>query len=288
MQLARQTEPFYKLDLKQTAAKGIAYILLALLAGTTIFPFLWMVSTSFKQEQRVFSIPPTLLPDPWVWENYPYIFTTMPFELFMWNSSKIAVLAVIGSLFSCTIAAYAFARINFWGKDVLFMATLATLMIPGHVSMIPVYMVMHRLGWIDTHLPLWVPNFFGSAFGIFLIRQYFMTLPQELLDAAKIDGCTHLGVLMRIILPLSKPVLATLALLIFMGSWNQLLDPVLYLNSEENFTLPLALTRFRGMNYTYWTKMMAGSTVSLLPILVLFLFTQQYFVSGITLTGLKQ
>jgi ABC-type glycerol-3-phosphate transport system permease component len=177
--------------------------------------------------------------------------------------------------------------VRFRGREALFIITLAALMIPGQITMIPLYVIMTRIGWVDTHLPLFVPAYFGSAFGIFLMRQYFMTIPQELNDAAKIDGCSHFGIYWRIMMPLSKPVLATLALISFMGSWNDLLGPIIYLYAEELFTLPLALTRFRGMYYTEWANMMAGATVSLVPILLIFLFTQQYFVRGVVLSGLK-
>ncbi len=188
---------------------------------------------------------------------------------------------------SSSLAAYAFARVRFRGRDTLFIITLAALMIPGQITMIPLYVVMARIGWVDTQLPLIVPAYFGSAFGIFLLRQYFMTIPQELNDAAKIDGCSHFGIYWRIMMPLSKAVLATLALLAFMGSWNDLLGPIIYLYRDELFTLPLALTRFRSQYFTQWAYMMAGATVSLMPILLVFLFTQQYFVRGVVLSGLK-
>jgi len=269
------------------AFKALAYVLLALMVLSTLFPFFWMVSTSLKQEQRVFRIPMEWLPNPVMWENYVYIFTTMPFGSFVANSFKISILSCLGEILSCSLAAYAFARIPFPGRNALFVIILGTMMVPFQVRMIPTYLVMHRLHWIDTHLPLWVPAWLGGAYGTFLIRQYMLTLPQELMDAAKIDGCAHFGIYWRIVMPLAKPVLATLALLGFMYSWNSLLGPLLYLNTESKFTLTLALTRFRGHNYTYWTKMMAGATVSLIPAATLFLFTQQYFVQGVTLTGLK-
>jgi len=155
------------------------------------------------------------------------------------------------------------------------------------VRLIPSFLIMHRLGLIDTHLALWLPSFFGSSYSVFLIRQYLKTLPEELMDAAKIDGCSHFGIYGRIVLPLSKPILATVSLLTFMGSWNNLMGPLLYLNSEEKHTLTLALTRFRGHNYTYWTYLMAGATITILPIAIVFLFTQKYFVQSVTLTGLK-
>ncbi|MGQ9556174.1 MAG: carbohydrate ABC transporter permease [Anaerolineae bacterium] len=269
------------------AFKALAYVLLALMVLSTLFPFFWMVSTSLKQEQRVFRIPMEWIPNPVMWENYTYIFTTMPFGSFVANSFKVSILSCLGEILSCSLAAYAFARIPFPGRNTLFVIILGTMMVPFQVRMIPTYLVMHRLHWIDTHLPLWVPAWMGGAYGTFLVRQYMLTLPQELMDAAKIDGCTHFGTYWRIVMPLAKPVLATLALLGFMFSWNSLLGPLLYLNTESKFTLTLALTRFRGHNYTYWTKMMAGATISLIPVATLFIFTQQYFVQGVTLTGLK-
>lgn len=265
----------------------LAYTLLVLTAFSMIFPFYWMVATSLKTEARVFAFPPEWIPSPPIGDNYLYIFTELPFALYVFNSLKVSLLWTLGVVLSSSLAAYAFARVRFWGRNFLFMATLAALMIPAQITMIPLYVIMSRLGWVDTHLPLFVPAYFGSAFGIFLLRQYFMTIPQDLNDAAKIDGCSHFGVYWRIMMPLSKPVLATLALLAFMGSWNDLLGPIIYLYDNNLFTLPLALTRFRGQYYTQWAYMMAGATVSLLPILLIFLFTQKYFVRGVVLSGLK-
>lgn len=266
---------------------GLAYTLLALTAISMIFPFYWMVATSLKTEARVFAFPPEWIPNPPIFESYQYLFYELPFPNYVYNSLKVSLLSTLGVVLSSSLAAYAFARVRFRGRDTLFLITLAALMIPAQVTMIPLYVVMTRIGWVDTHWPLIAPAYFGSAFGIFLIRQYFMTIPQELNDAAKIDGCSHFGVYWRIMMPLSKAVLATLALLSFMGSWNDLLGPVIYLFREELFTLPLALTRFRGMYYTEWANMMAGATISLTPILIVFLFTQQYFVRGVVLSGLK-
>jgi len=267
--------------------KIVAYLLLSFTAITMIFPFYWMIATSFKSEARVFAFPPDWIPNPAILSNYIYILTELPFPRYTYNSAKISALWTLGIILSSSLAAYAFARVRFWGRETLFVITLAALMIPGQITMIPLYVVMTRIGWVDTHLPLIVPAYLGSAFGIFLIRQYFMTIPQELNDAAKIDGCSHFGIYWRIMMPLAKAVIATLALLSFMGSWNDLLGPVIYLFDEELFTLPLALTRFRGMYYTAWANMMAGATITLLPILVVFLFTQQYFVRGVVLSGLK-
>lgn len=274
-------------NLLEVVLKTIAYVLLAATAISMLFPFYWMVATSFKTEARVFAFPPEWLPIPLVFDSYLHIFGRLPFELYVYNSVKVSTLWTLGVILSSSLAAYAFARVRFAGRDVLFIVTLAALMIPGQVTMIPLYIIMTRIGWVDTHLPLYVPAFFGSAFGIFLMRQYFMTIPQELNDAARIDGCSHFGIYWRIMMPLSKAVVATLALLSFMTSWNDLLGPVIYLHSENLFTLPLALTRFRGHYYTQWANMMAGATVSVVPILLVFLFTQQYFVRGVVLSGLK-
>jgi multiple sugar transport system permease protein len=266
---------------------GLTYFLLALTAISMIFPFYWMLATSLKSEARVFAFPPEWIPSPPILDSYQYIFTELPFTTYIFNSLKVSLLSTFGVVLSSSLAAYAFARVRFRGREILFMITLAALMIPAQVTMIPLYVVMTRIGWVDTHWPLIAPAYFASAFGIFLMRQYFMTIPHELNDAAKIDGCSHFGVYWRIMLPLAKAVIATLALLSFMGSWNDLLGPVIYLYREDLFTLPLALTRFRGQYYTQWANMMAGATISLLPILVLFLFTQQYFVRGVVLSGLK-
>ena len=263
------------------------YLPLAIFVVLLLFPFYWMVATSFKTEARVFAFPPEWVPNPPILDNYRYIFAELPFTRYVLNSLKVSLLWTLGVVLSSSLAAYAFARVRFRGRDTLFMITLAALMIPGQITMIPLYVVMARIGWVDPQLPLIVPAYFGSAFGIFLLRQYFLTIPQELNDAAKIDGCSHFGIYWRIMMPLSKAVLATLALLAFMGSWNDLLGPIIYLYREQLFTLPLALTRFRSQYFTQWANMMAGATVSLVPILVIFLFTQQYFVRGVVLSGLK-
>ncbi|NLE43257.1 MAG: carbohydrate ABC transporter permease [Chloroflexi bacterium] len=272
---------------EDVALKTVAYVLLIAIGITTIFPFYWMVATSFKEEQKVFRIPTQWVPDPFVLDGYEYIFTRLPFGTFFLNSVKVSVLSTIGTILASSLAAYAFARVRFKGGGVLFIIVLGTMMIPYHVRMIPSFIIMHRLGLIDTHASLWLPAFFGSSYSVFLMRQYLMTLPEELMDAAKIDGCSHFGIYARIVLPLSKPILATVALLTFMGSWNNLLGPLLYLNTEHMHTLTLALTRFRGHNYTYWTYMMAGATITVLPIAIVFILTQKYFVQSVTLTGIK-
>jgi multiple sugar transport system permease protein len=267
--------------------KSIGYATLTILAITMIFPFYWMVSSSLKTEVEIFRVPPKWIPIPPMWSNYDYVFTVVNFGLYTLNSMKLGILWTVGVVLSSSWAAYGFARVHFRGRQALFLITIAALMIPGQVTMIPLFLLMNRLGWVNTHYPLWVPAFFGSAFGIFLLRQYFMTIPQELLDAARIDGCSHFGIYWRVVMPLAKPALAALALLAFMGSWNNLLGPVIYLYDEPLFTLPIGLTRFQGMYVTYWAYTMAGGTLSVIPILILFLFTQKYFVQGVVLSGLS-
>lgn len=268
-------------------ARVVAYLAISLTAISMIFPFYWMVSSSLKTEVEIFQVPPKWLPIPPVWGNYPYVFTKVKFGLFTYNSLKLAALSTTGVVIASAWAAYGFARVRFWGREVLFIIMLAAMMIPGQVTMIPVFLIMNEIGWVNTHHALWAPAWLGSAFGIFLMRQYFLTIPQELLDSAKIDGCSHFGIFWRIMMPLAKPALASLALLSFMGSWNNLLGPVIYLYDERLFTLPLGLTRLRGMYVTYWAQTMTGATISVIPILLVFLFTQQYFVRGVVLSGLK-
>ncbi|NLC43390.1 MAG: carbohydrate ABC transporter permease [Clostridiales bacterium] len=252
-----------------------------------IIPFVWMISTALKSRGELFVYPPVWIPEKLQWVNFLTVFETLPFGQFFLNSMKVALLQTAGTLISCSSAAYAFARLRFWGKEALFAIVLLTMMIPGQVTMIPVFIIMRFLGWYDTHLPLWVPSFFGSAFGIFLLRQFFSTLPTELDDAAKIDGCNYLQIFCNIYLPLSKPALATLAVMTFMGSWNNLLGPVIYLKTIDKLTLTVGLTFFQGQYVTDYTLLMAGSLISIMPILILYVIAQKYFVRGIALTGIK-
>ena len=202
--------------------------------------------------------------------------------------SIITFATMVGTLLSSSIVAYGFARLRARGRDVLFMILLSTMMIPPQVTMIPVFALFKLLNWTDTFKPLIIPNFFGGAFFIFLLRQFYMTIPIELDDAAKIDGCSYLGIFSRIILPLTKPALATVAIFSFMWSWNDFMDPLIYLNSRDKLTLTLALNRFTGMyGMTAWNLLMAASLVVALPCFVLFFFAQRYFIQGIVVTGLK-
>jgi multiple sugar transport system permease protein len=211
----------------------------------------------------------------------------LPFGLFILNSIKVSSLCTFGQLLSCSLAAYAFARMRFRGRDVIFSMLLATMMIPYAVRMIPVFLIMQSVGWLDTHWALVVPSYLGGAFGTFLLRQFFLTIPTELEDAARIDGCGHFGIYRRIVLPLSRPALASLAVFVFIYHWNDLLSPVLYLSSRPKMTISVGLALFQSLRTTQWHLLMAGATISVIPVLLVYVFSQRYFVRGIALTGLK-
>jgi multiple sugar transport system permease protein len=252
-------------------------------------PFLLMVSTSMMDRQDIFRVPPQWIPEQIDLRNYRAIMEVLPLGRLLLNSFTIAICATIGQLCSCTLAAYAFARMTFRGKTVLYFVLLATMMIPAQVTMIPVFLIMKSLGWIDTLYALIVPAFFGGAFGTFLLRQFFSTLPTDLEDAARMDGCGKFRILWSIVLPLSKPVLATLALFTFMTYWNDLLGPVIYLSSVGKATLTIGLANLQsGVMTTRYDLLMAGSVLSVLPILILLIIGQKWFVKGITMTGLKE
>ena len=266
---------------------GLLHLFIGIGAMTMLLPFLWMVSSSLKTGADIFVFPPQWIPRPPVWSNYPETIAAMPFVNFVANSIKIASLATLGQLITCSMAAYAFARMEFPGRDLLFGILMAALMIPGQVTMIPIFLIMRSLGWVDTHLPLIIPYFCGGAFDTFLMRQFFLTLPKELEDAAMIDGCSRFAILWKIFVPLSKPALATLGVFTFMNHWNDLLGPVIYLTSFDKMTLPVGLAVFREQYNTQWNLLMAGALISVAPILVMYVCAQKYFIQGITMTGIK-
>jgi multiple sugar transport system permease protein len=221
------------------------------------------------------------------WENYPRALTYIPFFLYVKNTLVLATLAVIGTILSCSMVAYSFSRIRWPGRDICFFILLATMMLPGQVTMIPVFMIFKWLGWVGSIKPLVVPAFMGSAFFIFLLRQFFISIPHELSDAGKIDGCSEFAIYWRLVLPLSKPALATVGLFTFMGSWNDFMGPLLYLNDETKYTLSLGLQQFVSQHGAEWSMLMAASTVMTVPIIILYFFAQRTFIQGITLTGIK-
>lgn len=272
----------------RTVLTMLRYLFLTAVGAIMVGPFLWMVSTSLMDQGDIFRVPPQWIPGQIDLKNYRAIMEVLPLGRMLLNSFTIAISATIGQLCSCTLAAYAFARMRFRGKTGLYFLLLATMMIPGQVTMIPIFVIMKSLGWIDTLYALIVPAFFGGAFGTFLLRQFFSTIPAELEDAARIDGCGRFKILWSIVLPLSKPALTTLALFTFMSYWNDLLGPVIYLSSVEKATLTIGLANLQsGIMTTRYDLLMAGSVLSVLPIVILLIAGQRWFVKGIATTGLK-
>lgn len=268
--------------------KTIVYILLIMSSIIILIPVFWMLSTAIKEDSEVYLFPPEWIPKRIYLSNFSRALTFLPFGRYFINTSFITFLSVIGQLISSSLVAFGFARLRARGKDLLFMLVLSTMMIPSQITMIPIFVLFKLLNWVDTFKPLIIPNFFGGAFFIFLLRQFYMTIPIELDDAAKIDGCSYFGIYTKIILPLTKPALATVAIFTFMWTWNDFMGPLIYLNSREKLTLSLALSRFTGMyGMTAWNLLMAASIVVALPCFVLFFFAQKYFIQGIVITGLK-
>lgn len=258
-------------------------------AGAVLFafPFYWLIITSVKSDAQLFVFPPELIPNPIELTHYSDALKAVPLPRYFGNTFYLTVLNVVGSMFSCSLVAYAFARYEVPGSRVLFGILLATMMLPHHVTMIPLFLVFRALNWVDTLRPLWVPSFFGNAFLIFLLRQFFKTLPPELFDAARIDGCSEFGQYWRITLPLSKPALTTLAIFQFQWTWNDFLGPLIYISSQSKKTLALGLQDFYKTHTVEWQQLMAASTLMVLPVILLFFFLQRYFIEGIALTGLK-
>jgi multiple sugar transport system permease protein len=275
---------------REILKKTASYILLFLGAVTMAGPFMWMLSTSLKEAGEVFSYQKDWwqewIPTSFVWQNYVKAWKVVPFAKFYLNSLLVSVCITAGQVATSAMAAYAFARLNFKGRDNIFFAYLATMMVPGAVTMIPVFILLEKFGWIDTYKAMVLPAIF-TAYGTFMLRQFFLTLPRDLEDAAKIDGCSYLGIFWRIILPLSKPALATLTTFTFMGSWMSFMWPLIVMNTHEKFTLPIGLAYFQSLHGTDWTLLMAGSMMMILPVLVVFIFNQRFFVEGIKLAGIK-
>lgn len=276
------------------ARRPIVHVMLIIICVLGVIPFIWMLSTSLKTQQGAMAFPPKMLPRPAQWENYWSIATSLNFLLWLRNTVIIVVLAVSGTVISSAIAAYGFARIQFRGRGVLFAIMLGTMMIPFQVTMVPLFRIFRFLGdttgipFLGTSKPLWLPAWFGSAFSIFLLRQFFLTIPTELSEAARIDGCSEFGIFTRIILPLAKPALAVVALFSFMANWNDFLAPLVYMQRPEQFTLALGLQSFQSQNGgTPWHLLMAASVLVILPVIVLFFLAQKTFIEGIATTGVK-
>jgi ABC-type glycerol-3-phosphate transport system permease component len=263
-------------------------LILSLGGLVMLIPFVWLVVSSLKLEEQIFIFPPEWIPNPVVWQNYPEALLYKPFGLYLFNTLRIVTLNLVAILFSASFVGYGFARIRFWGRDFWFGLVLATLMVPYFVLMVPQFIIFSRMGWVDSYLPLTVPFFFGGgAFNIFLFRQFFRSLPEELADAGRIDGTSEYGIYWRIMLPLCKPALATVAIFTFLAAWNDYIGPLRYLRSDYNFTVAIGLASFRGVMRTEWHLLMAAATAMTVPVVALFFFAQRYFVEGLVLSGIK-
>jgi ABC-type glycerol-3-phosphate transport system permease component len=283
---AKRRQPLLSMRARRTIKIVLIYVLLIGLAIPFLLPFGWMIATSLKKSEDVFVYPPTFFPNSFEWRNYISGWTVLPFNTFLKNSLIVTLANVIGNLISCSLVAYGFARLRGRGRDFLFLLLLATLMIPREVTIVPRFLLFQRVGLINTLWPLILPAWFGYPFFIFLLRQFFMSIPQDLDEAARIDGASSLRILTSVILPLSKPALATVAVFAFIGNWTNILDPLIYIRSQELYTLALGLNLFRGVNLIQFNWLMAVSIVTLLPVLVVFFLSQRLFVQGVTLTGM--
>ncbi|PYI53448.1 carbohydrate ABC transporter permease [Paenibacillus flagellatus] len=269
--------------------RTVRYALLAAVSAAMLVPFYWMAATSLKDRTKLFVFPPQWLPAPVHWDNYVEVFARQPFHLYFGNSLYIAAVVTAGTCFFAALAGYAFAKLAFPLRNVLFLLLLSSMMIPTEATAIPLFDWMSRLGLVDTHIPLIVPPMLGAGgmFGVFLLRQFFITVPGELDEAARIDGCTPWTSFWRIMLPLSAPALAALCIFTFLHSWNEFLEPLIYLNTSRLYTLPLALSLFTNESGTEWHLLMAASVMATVPLLAVFFAAQKKFVEGIAMTGLK-
>lgn len=273
-------------DARRSLPRGLAYALLTVAAAFMVVPFAWMLSTSLKADQYVLSMPPQLIPDPLTFESYTRLAELFPIARMVFNSVLAAVVTTLGQLITCSMAAYAFSRLRFRGSNVLFLLYLATLMVPQQVTITPLFILVRYLGWINSYPGLILPGVF-SAFGTFLLRQFLVSLPRELEEAAFLDGASHWTVFTRVIVPLAGPALATLAVFAFMASWNAFLWPLFVVRDPELMTLPVGLATLHGRYLTQWNLVMAGSVIAVVPMLIVYLFAQRYFVQGVVLSGIK-
>ncbi len=268
-----------------------SYVVLSIFAFTTIFPFLWMIITTFKSRGAIFSLPPTMMPDllfkPEMWDSYIAVLTKYSFLRYAGNSLFVAGMAATGQLLTASLAGFAFARMEFKGKGLFFGLLLSTTMIPTEVIIIPEFLLMAKLDWLDTYLPLIVPSFLVGTFGTFMLREFFMSIPEELVEAAHLDGASTFQIYRKIFIPLSMPAMTTLFLIGFIHNWNELLRPVLYISSSNLRTITIGLTSFQNEFGAQWNLLLAGAVISILPLLIVYILAQRYIVEGIATTGLK-
>ena len=268
-----------------TTTRG--YTILIIFAIVFIVPFYWMFATALKSDMQLFQVPPTWVPNPPIWENFVQVFREVPFGRFIQNSAVLVTWNVVGQVISTTLIAYGFARLRFPGRNVLFLIVLATLMVPKQVTLVPQFILFAKLGWVNTYLPLILPAFTGSPFLIFLMRQYMMTIPLDLDEAATIDGASRLQILRHVIIPMSIPAIVLVAVFTFTDVWNDFMGPLIYLNDPEKFTVSLGLSFFQGAKETSWHLLMAGSLMSMIPPMIVFFLAQKRLLGGLAAAGIK-
>ncbi len=271
----------------EIATTALLHVILIIGAAIMVVPFLWMLITSLETTAQAFAVPPSFIPNPFMWSNYPQSFNALPFNLAYMNSAIVAVSVTVFQLITCAMAAYAFARIRFPGREIIFFVFLATMMIPFQLTIIPIFLTMKQFGLLDTLLSLILPPALFSAFGVFLLRQFILGLPLELEEAALVDGANRWMIFWQIVLPLLRAPLAALGIFTFIGQWNDFFRPLIMLNTPANFTVPLMLNQFRGQYATEWTLVMAGSVIAVLPLLIVYILAQRHIIAGIAMTGLK-
>jgi len=267
-------------------SKIILFIVILLVSIIMIIPFVWMISSSFKYNTEIFTYPINWIPKIFRWENYQKVWTKIPFSTYFLNSLKLAVIVTIGQLIVCSLAAYSFSKLHYPGRDFLFLLYLGTMMVPWQAIMIPQFMVVRELGVYNTHWSLILINLF-SAFGVFLLRQFMMSIPEDLSEAARIDGCSEFGTYRKIILPMCKPGIATLVVFTFNFMWNDYLAPMIYIDDDKLKTIQIGLASFRTLYKTDYGLLMAGTVCALIPMLIIYCFAQKYLVDGMSYTGVK-
>ncbi len=273
----------------RNSGKPARYLLLIAVSVVMLFPYVWMILTSLKDYANIFLYPPQWWPQPIAWDNYVELFAKRPFHLYLYNSIYIGIVATIGTCLFAAMAGYAFARLQFPFKNVIFLILLSSMMIPTEATTIPLFIWMSKLGLVDTHFPLIFPQMLGAGgmFGVFLMRQFFITVPKDLMEAAKIDGCGYWRIFYAVMMPLAFPMLSTLSVITFLHSWNEFFEPLVYLNSSRLFTVPLALSLFTTEAGTEWHLIMAASVVATFPLLAVFFAAQRKFIEGVAMTGIK-
>ncbi len=278
-------------DFISNRRKWILHLLLILICILFLVPIYWMLCTALKQNSQIFQWPLVLFPHPAQWINFKDALVASNFGRYLLNTLLLSIFVIMGNLFSCTLVAYGFSRIEWKGRDAVFVVVLATMLLPEQVTLIPLFVIFKHLGLVGGgykgYLPLIIPAFFGKAYFIFMMRQFFMGIPQELSDAARIDGCSEIGILWRIIMPLAKPAMVAVSLFSLINTWSDFLGPIVYLREKDFFTISVGLAMFQSRSFIQWNQVMAASAMSIIPILIVFIFAQKQFVEGISMTGFK-